>query len=358
MKILPRITFGVIVLNGEPFIRYNLRALYPFAHQIIVVEGATPAAVAIATPDGHSTDRTLQNLRKFKANEDPENKIIIVTAEKEGHKNGFWPGEKHEMSQAYATRATGDYLWQIDVDEFYKSEDMETVVKMLTRYPEITAMSFKMITFWGGFDHIADGWYLRRGANIYHRLFKWGKGYLYKSHRPPTVINPQGTDLRQLNWIHGSHLARRGILLYHYSLVFPKQVVEKCEYYQQAQWAKRSKAVTWAKDVYYDLKNPYKVHNVYDYPSWLERFRGTHPKPIKKLIDDIATQRIGVEIRPVQDREELLGSNGYKVGRFLMKIADYTDRLRYKISNIGSRYVRYVLLLLIDIVKRTRDSRT
>ena len=28
---LPRITFGMIVLNGEPFLEYNLRSLYPFA---------------------------------------------------------------------------------------------------------------------------------------------------------------------------------------------------------------------------------------------------------------------------------------------------------------------------------------
>ena len=35
----PRVTFGIIVLNGEPFTRYCLRSLYPFAHQIIVVEG-------------------------------------------------------------------------------------------------------------------------------------------------------------------------------------------------------------------------------------------------------------------------------------------------------------------------------
>jgi len=37
-----RITFGMIVLNGEPCVLYNLRALYPFAHEIIVVEGAAP----------------------------------------------------------------------------------------------------------------------------------------------------------------------------------------------------------------------------------------------------------------------------------------------------------------------------
>ena len=39
-----RITFGIIVLNGEPFVRYNLRAIYPFAHQIIVAEGASKKA--------------------------------------------------------------------------------------------------------------------------------------------------------------------------------------------------------------------------------------------------------------------------------------------------------------------------
>ena len=35
-----KITFGIIVLNGEPFTRYCIRALYPHAHEIIVAEGA------------------------------------------------------------------------------------------------------------------------------------------------------------------------------------------------------------------------------------------------------------------------------------------------------------------------------
>jgi hypothetical protein len=46
----PTITFGMIVLDGMPFLPYNLRALYPFAHQIIVVEGASPGAAVIAGP--------------------------------------------------------------------------------------------------------------------------------------------------------------------------------------------------------------------------------------------------------------------------------------------------------------------
>ena len=71
----PKISFGIIVLNGEPFVRYNLRSLYPFAHEIIVVEGAAPAAAGIATADGHSRDSTLDTLWRFKAEEDHEQKI-------------------------------------------------------------------------------------------------------------------------------------------------------------------------------------------------------------------------------------------------------------------------------------------
>ncbi|MCA0341569.1 MAG: glycosyltransferase family 2 protein [Proteobacteria bacterium] len=105
---MPKITFGIMVLNGEPFVPYTLRSLYPFAHEIIVVEGAAPAAAAIATADGHSADGTLADLHRFKTAEDPEGKLTIITAEDEGYPNGFWPGEKHEQSRAYAKRATGN----------------------------------------------------------------------------------------------------------------------------------------------------------------------------------------------------------------------------------------------------------
>ena len=100
MSELPRITFGIIVLNGEPFLRYTLRALYPFAHEIIVVEGAAPGAANIATPDGHSLDGTLDSLRAFKDNEDPEDKLAIVS------RDGFWT-EKDEMSASLCRACNG-----------------------------------------------------------------------------------------------------------------------------------------------------------------------------------------------------------------------------------------------------------
>ncbi|RCV66058.1 hypothetical protein C5S53_00455 [Methanophagales archaeon] len=106
------ITFGIIILNDEPFRCYCLRSLYRSAHEIIVLEGASKKAAAISMSDGHSTDGTLDALYRLKTEEDPEDKVKIIT------KDGFW-SEKDEQSQAYAERATGNYLWQVDIDEFY-----------------------------------------------------------------------------------------------------------------------------------------------------------------------------------------------------------------------------------------------
>ncbi|MCJ7583736.1 MAG: hypothetical protein MUO30_03065, partial [Anaerolineales bacterium] len=199
-------------------------------------------------------------------------------------------------------------------------------LEMLREDSSITALSFKQITFWGGFDYLVDGWYLRFGAEIFHRLFKWGPGYHYVTHRPPTVHNPQGQDLRRLHWIDGKLLARKGIYLYHYSLLFPKQVLEKCAYYKQADWARRSKALRWAEENFLNLGNPYRVHNVYDYPSWLERFTGDHPPQIGILRADLQAARMDIALRPIDDIEQLLQSPSYRLGRAGLKFLEPFSR--------------------------------
>jgi len=335
----PAITFGIIVLNGEPFMRYNLRALYPFAHQIIVVEGAAPAAAGIATPDGHSRDSTLATIRRFQQEEDPANKVILVTAEDEGYPDGFWPGEKDEQSRAYARRATGDFLWQVDSDEFYRPEDMTAVITMLQQNRDITAVTFPTITFWGSFDYLVDGWYLQRGAKNFHRLFRWGAGYRYTTHRPPTVHTADGADTRSLTWVSPDEMASRGIFMHHYSLLFPKQVIEKCDYYGTAAWARRRKAQRWAQHCYLQLRCPYRVHNVYHFLSWLERFSGAHPPQIEALQTDIAAGRLDVACRRVDDIERLLNSPLYQGGKRIVRAVEPIDRLLRAISLPLRRFI-------------------
>lgn len=330
----PSVTFGIIVLDGEPFTKYTLRSLYPFAHEIIVVEGAAPGARNIATADGHSRDGTLETLRRFKADEDPDGKLQIVTAEDDGHPDGFWPGEKDEQSQAYARRATGDYLWQVDIDEFYLAEDMERVFAMLQADPDIDAMTFRQITFWGGLDYVVDGWYLRRGAADYHRLFRWGPGYAYATHRPPTVLDDHGRDVRAGHWLDAATTAERGIALYHYSLLLPKQVLEKCDYYATADWAHRTGAIEWANEAFLSLHRPFRVHNVFAYPSWLERYRGRHPEQVTRMVDDLRAGGGPDALRQTADIERLLDSRWYALRRSLVRSFDPWDR---RIRRVGRR---------------------
>ena len=342
----PRVSFGIIVLNGEPFIRYTLRALYPYAHEIIVVEGAAPAALNIATAGGHSRDGTLATLHDFKTNEDPDGKLQIVT------RDGFW-SEKDEMSQAYAERATGDYLWQVDVDEFYQPADMEAVLAMLAEDPSITAVSFDTITFWGAPSYYVDSWYLRRGAAEYHRLFKWGAGYRYLTHRPPTVLDADGRDLRAGRWIRGAELRQRGIRMYHYSLLLPKQVLEKCEYYSRAQWAQRQQALDWAYTAYLALERPYHAHNVDDYPGCLYRYDGDHPPAALRMWRAISAPDSGYEIRPRDDIEALLNSWAYRIGRWLVMRAERPAQILRKLRRrLIQALARSSPRMLKDALKR------
>jgi hypothetical protein len=317
----PRIAFGTIVLNGEPFTRYNLRSIYPWAYQIIVVEGACRAAAGVADSTGHSRDGTLEVLRRFQAEEDPERKLVIVTAEDEGHPDGFWPGEKHEMSQAYAKRATGDWLWQVDVDEFYLPHDMERILGILQRPCAPTAVSFEVRTFTASPTHLVDGYQLRSGANVFRRLFAWGPGYRYTTHRPPTVVDERGRDLASLNPLPARALARQGIFMYHYEQLFPKQVLEKCAYYARAQWAGGMAGMdAWARDCYMRLGRPYRVHMLHRAPSWLDRYKGPVPSEVERLVAAVRQgQHPGVQVRAPDELDLLLGSARYAIGRGVLK---------------------------------------
>ena len=299
-----RISFGIIVLNGEPFTRYCLRSLYPFAHEIIVVEGATQNARAISTPAGHSTDATLDTLERFKKEEDPQNKLNIIT------RNGFW-SEKDEMSQAYAKAATGNILWQVDVDEFYKPADMQRVISILENDPAVSTLSFNTLTFWGNLDYLTTSIHHMRGAGEFHRVFRFGPGFSYTTHRPPTVVDPTGRNLRGLGWLRGITVEKKyRIFLYHYSFLFPKQVEEKSIYYSALK-RKRKDSVTWAKENYFKLGHPFHVHNVYEKVSWLLRYRGTHPPHAEEMMATV-TQENKIDLRDTEDIERLLSSVWYR----------------------------------------------
>ena len=321
MTELPKVSFGIIVLNGEPFTRYCLRALYPFAHEIIVVEGAHEGAAAVATVDGHSIDGTLEALRDFKANEDPDGKVHIVV------RDGFWPMRdelgrcRTAQSRAYAERATGDYLWQVDIDEFYLPRDMKAVMEMLKANPEVDAVSFSIMNFWGSPRYIVDCMPRPRRGDLYHRLFRWGRGFEYLTHEPPTVVDGRGCDLRSLHWVKRPHWGDGGseVRLFHYSLLLPKQVLEKAAVYAGEKPDICAAMVSWAEEHFIRLGHPYRVHNYKYSLSWLDRYGGEHPPEVLEMMRAIASGEHPAALRDCADVEALLDVWWYPLGRGALK---------------------------------------
>ncbi len=311
-----RVSFGILALNAQPFLEYNLRALYPFAHQIIVVEGAVRAAASLATLDGHSTDGTVQMLADFKIKNDPDKKLRIISAAEEGYAYGFWP-EKDEMSRAYAKRATGDWLWQIDSDEFYREEDMGGVFSLLQADPTISVISFPYFEFFGSFDSVITGsWHLYE-HRLFHRVFRWGPGYHYASHRPPTVLDESGMDLRAKRWIRAPKNGVDPIYLYHYSYVLPKQAQQKVGYYSNVEWTSSFRDnKRWFNESFLQLRRPlFLGEKGWPNLQWLESFQGKHPETILALQNDLAAGNIKEALRLTADIDKLLSSPLYSLQR-------------------------------------------
>lgn len=274
----------------------------------------------MATAEGHSVDGTLEELRRFAAEEDRDGKVTIVTAEDEGHPNGFWPGEKDQQSQAYAARATGDWLWQVDVDEFYRAEDMERVCAFLRDHPCTTCLTFHAHHFWGGFDYVLSGGLFMRPNfqgepwGAYRRVFKWGPGYRYASHRPPTVLDPRGRDVAAVEKRNLSR-ERRPVWMFHYTNVFVEQVVPKGQYYANQGWsvgiAQQRNFERFAERL--DARRALRIYDHAGTYNWLTRFSGAHPSIIQTLRWDLQRGAVRASMRSGYDIEAVLNSPAYRM---------------------------------------------
>jgi len=268
----------MIVLNGMPFIEYSLKSVYDFAYEIIIVEGAVENCMFAANPDGSSTDGTVEFIKSFP---DPQKKIRLV--------QGRWP-EKCEMQNEALKYVTGDYVWLIDSDEVYRSQDVEKIKEILKSDSSITQVNFIPNSFWKGFDYIFVSSKFFEDSCHCRRLFKYVPGAMFTTHRPPTMVWP-GCDrtTEQMNLLDGTTTRQMGIIFYHYSYVLDKQVKQKIELYRRYGWGKHWKLdlLRWYEDCYLKWQ-PWNRDEIDSrYPIWTGDidshtvlFNGTHPKVV------------------------------------------------------------------------------
>jgi len=276
-----KLAVNMIVFNSDFVLKQCLESIYPFAYQILIVEGP----VNYWQQQGYTTsaDNTNKILHTFP---DPEKKIKIVHGQYQ---------EKNEQANGAIQHLQPecDYLLNLDSDEIYKPQDMKTVLNLLEK-EKYTSVAFKSCTFYGGFTHKLTGF----EENVeFLRIHKIYPGSIWLSHRPPQVKHfipvEQQYPQKHLNM---NILANMGIRMYHYSYVFPRQVKEKVQYYKSAV-SQDNCIVHYFADVYTSwtlgsskmreiIEQHYKgVHEFkpeFRGPCRTEFFQGDHPATIKR----------------------------------------------------------------------------
>jgi hypothetical protein len=281
-----KIAFGMIIFEGDYVLRECLEQIYPFASQILISEG--PVEYWQKMGKKTSEDRTNFILENFP---DKENKIKIIHGQFK---------EKDDQCREYIKfiNPDTDYLWSIDSDEIYKTEDIEKMIKFLED-EKPTSVGIRSCSFYGGFENYLTGFELK--TDNFLRVFKYEKGSTWLTHRPPTLYYPNNIVKKHINSDKLYELT--GIQMYHYSYVFPNQVFKKINYYKSS--VSRENCI----DNYFDeiylpwvtkpeerekIENKYMgVHefkpNVRG-ECYTKKFTGIHPKSIQNNIDNLQNE--------------------------------------------------------------------
>jgi hypothetical protein len=228
-----KLTFGIIVLNGDFFLRQVLESIYPYAHAICIAHG--PVRWWMDHGVYTSADDTLKIIREFP---DPDNKIKLRT--------GFYK-EKDEQCRAWFqdVPVDTDYVFCNDADEVHTPENILKLIEYLKKQ-QPTSVGFKSDSFYGGFDHIIGGF---ERDHSFKRVLKYIPGCFYLTHRQPTLATGTNIDyafpipetyLNSIKPIEGKDITGNqlydatGITMWHGSYVSPRAVYNKIMYYENA----------------------------------------------------------------------------------------------------------------------------
>lgn len=303
-----KISFVMIVLNGMPFIKCALKAIYDAAHEIIIVEGAVDKCSFAANPDGSSVDGTVDCIRCFP---DPAGKIRLI--------QGMWP-EKCEMQNAAISYVTGNYVWLVDSDEIYKSEHINKIRSLLADDPAITQVNFIPDNFWRGFDYLLVSPRFLEPAYHYRRLFKFKPGSRFSTHRPPTMLWPDtNRSTEDMKLLDGTATRKMGIYPFHYSYVLKSQVFQKIELYRRYGWGECwcIDLEEWYRECFLKWAPSNRELIEKNYPVWTGgesshtiQFHGEHPVSMNDLIFSL-NQKGVIDMMSEEDFLPIIGDTTY-----------------------------------------------
>ena len=264
-----KISYVLNVLNGEPFITYQLNSIYSHAYEIIIIEGAYKK-FAFATNNGRSQDSTISSIKSF---HDPQNKIKLIV------KDGFYE-DRMEMCNEFMGYVTGDVLWQIDVDEFYHDSTHLYVQDLFQSNPELDLVSFNFIDLFGSLKLQVSG---LEGTSLQdvRRVHRFSPGDLWINQRPPILGNIQNEAKVLRKVIVGAEMELMGHLMFNLTMLFEKQIKDKFVYYQSMDFT--GPMTDWYEKSISAFTNQFNILNFEGHLTYLTELKSPLPEVCKEI---------------------------------------------------------------------------
>jgi hypothetical protein len=279
-----KVAFVLIAFNSDYVLEPCLKSVLPFGN-VYAAEGP----VTFWQKRGYttSTDQTNAILDKYK----------IPT------EHYTWKEKDDEQNAAIAlVPPDTDFVWCLDSDEIWKAQDIEAILRILETNT-VDSVSFKAWSFYGGFDRYMTGF--EENFEV-HRIQRFYPGARFATHRPPTILAPDGKPWREYRHMNHIKTDEIGVRFYHYSYVFPSQMEAKALYYAEMggnipDYFDRV-YLPWALG---DSESRYEIEERYDgVHNWLPdrrgpcrtaQFKGEHPAEIQKVMPQLQ-RRLRLEL--------------------------------------------------------------
>jgi glycosyltransferase involved in cell wall biosynthesis len=253
------------VHNEEGWVEYNLRNNYEEFDIIRVVEGAVIGRPN-STPDGHSTDNTLEQIRNFP---DPDNKIELITANR--HFKSL-----EEQKQTFLDYANdGEWLVIVDCDEFYLEGEVNRVRKAIEKHPMASEIIPTFLHFYRDFFHLRaphPEWQPQ-----HQRIIRYQNGLRYHTH--PVATDAQGRCTYFTPGYQPNRYTVPGLYIFHYGHAKGAEFHKmKAEFYRSELAKYEGRGGNAAKE--FDIKLDEFVNYTEDLSEILN-YDGVHPVAIE-----------------------------------------------------------------------------
>jgi len=286
----------------EEFIGLTLRSIYNEIDQIIVIEGAVKNRPN-STEDGHSIDKTVDIIKDFRDNHDPDKKVLFLQIKRP------W-NNLEEIKQTFLDLAPeGSIILINDADEFYMPDDIRRIRQAFDLQPHMTELIPTFLHFYRDFAHIAvpgPEW------NTQHqRIFKLQRGMKYHSH--PVVTDAHGhCTYFSPHYQHRRFVPTKPVYIYHYGYArnnMDEVMRQKQEYYEKELAAHGDAS----------KKFDQKIKDWFDGTEPLLVFDGEHPDIIKEhpmFEQTLINNRNAQKLYPLWSTDEFYSKaiNGEAVG--------------------------------------------